>query len=93
MKYALFEFVSDKSCEIGQTRWILREDEKNFNNDSWDCDKEIMVLWPRDFTKIHKKIIKGSIDPTSLPTITWVAKVLRFSGKCLKILQIFSNLL
>ena len=32
MKYALFEFVTEKSCEIGETRWIMREDAEKFEN-------------------------------------------------------------
>ena len=83
MKYALFEFVTEKSCEIGETRWIMREDAEKFENNCWDWDKEVMVAWPRKFSKVHKKIIKGSIDPLSLTTTTCVAKVLKFSGKCI----------
>jgi hypothetical protein len=80
MKYALFEFVNETLVEIGETRWIIREDPKKFENDSWDWQKEVMVAWPNDFTKIHKKIVKNSIDPQSFPTTTWVAKVIQFSG-------------
>lgn len=40
-----------------------------------------MVAWPNDFAKIHKRIVKNSIDPKSLPTTTCVAKVIQFSGK------------
>ena len=43
MKYALFEFINEKSCEIGETRWIVREDHATFENTSWDTEKEIMV--------------------------------------------------
>ena len=82
MKYALFEFVNEKSCEIGETRWITRENPKDFDNKSWDSDREVMVSWPTEFTKVSKKIVKGSIDPLTVPTTTCVAKVLKFSGKC-----------
>ena len=81
MKYALFEFMGETCVvEIGETRWILR-DQKKFEHDSWDWQKEVMVAWPNDFAKIHKRIVKNSIDPKSLPTTTCVAKVIQFSGK------------
>lgn len=82
MKYALFEFSNEKSCEIGETRWIVREDPKSLKNDGWDTDKEVMVAWPTEFAKISKKIVKSSIDPLLVSTVTCVAKVLKFSGKC-----------
>jgi hypothetical protein len=81
MKYALFEFANEKACEVGETRWILRENPDTFKNDSWDCEKEVMVAWPSEFPKIHKKIIKGTLDPSALETKTCVAKVRKFSGK------------
>ena len=85
MKYALFEFTKEKACEVGEARWILREHPDTFTNDRWDSEKEVMVAWPNDFSnsKVHKKIIKGSIDPETHKTTTWVAKVLKFSGKSL----------
>ena len=82
MKYALFEFVVETwVVEIGETRWILPEDPKKIENDSFDWQKEVMVAWPNDFAKIHKRIVKNSIDSKSLPTTTCVAKVIQFSGK------------
>ena len=80
MKYALFAFGTDKSCEIGETRWITREDPETFTNTEWDPKKEVIVLWPND-SKLSKKIIKSSIDPLNVQTTTYVAKVLKFSGK------------
>ena len=59
---------------------ITRRSEK-FENDSWDWHKKVMVAWPNDFAKIHKRIVKNRIDPKSLPTTTCVAKVIQFSGK------------
>ena len=55
MKYALFEFVNEKSCEIGETRWIVREDSNKFDNDTWDWKKTVIVEWPHGFSKLHKK--------------------------------------
>ena len=46
-------------------------------------EKEVMVAWPHEFAKVSKKIVKGSIDPASVLTTTCVAKVIKFSGKCL----------
>lgn len=82
MKYAFFEFVTEKSCEVGETRWILREDPAGFKNIGWDTEKEVMVTWPTKFNKLSKKIVKGSIDPSTVTTTTCVARVLKFSGKC-----------
>ena len=81
MKYALFEFVNEKACEIGETRWITREDPETFQNSSWDVEKEIIVAWPTEFSKVSKKIVKGSIEPLKVSTTTCVARVLKFSGK------------
>ena len=81
MKYALFEFVNEKSCEVGETRWITKQDSEKFDNDSWDCKKTVIVAWPRDFSKIYKKMIKQSIDPELIPTTSCVARVLQFRGK------------
>ena len=75
MKYALFEFVNEKACEVGETRWITRENPENFNDKTWDTDREVMVSWPLEFTK-------GSIDPLTVSTTRCVARVLKFSGKC-----------
>ena len=82
MKYALFEFTSEKSCEIGETRWIdTREDRDTFKNDSWNSDKEVMVAWPTDIINLSKKIVRGSIDPDAVQTKTFVAKIVIFDGK------------
>ena len=81
MKYACFEFVSEKSCEVGETRWIMREDPEGFKNIGWDAEKEVMVAWPTKFHKVSKKIVKGSIDPSMVTKTTCVARVLKFSGK------------
>ena len=38
-----------------------------------------MVSWPREFSKVHKNVIKGSTDLSTLSTTTRVAKVVEFS--------------
>ena len=38
-----------------------------------------MVSWPREFPKVHKNVIKGSIDLSTLSTTTRAAKVLEFN--------------
>lgn len=81
MKYALFEFTTEMSCEVGETRWIKREDPTTFDNRNWEMDKEVMVAWPCEFSKVSRKTIKTSIDPDSVETTTCLDKVLRFSGK------------
>ena len=60
MKYALFEFVTEKACEIGEMPWILRENPETFKNIGWDFTKEVMIAWPNEFSKISNRIIKGS---------------------------------
>ena len=87
MKYAVFEFVSGKgavTCEVGETRWIVREDEDMFNAALWDFEKDVMVLWPSDCSNLSKKIMKSSIDPETVETTTCVAKIVAFSGKSLR---------
>ena len=54
MKYALFDFTEEKSCEVGETRWILGDDNASFNNDKWLFNKEIMVRWPSDSARVLK---------------------------------------
>lgn len=44
MKWALFEF-EDLSCEVGESAWILGEDENLYNNDQWFPSNEIIVKW------------------------------------------------
>ena len=91
MKYAVFEFVSGKdvpTCEVGETRWIVREDRNAFDNNLWDFDKEVMVLWPTDCTNLSKKIMKSSLDPTIIETTTCVAKIVTFNGES-KIYHLF----
>lgn len=78
----LFVFVNERlACEIGETRWIICEDPETFKNIGWDTETQVMVTRPNEFSKLSKKIMKGSIDPLSIPTTTCVAKVLKFSGK------------
>ena len=63
MKYALFEFTNEKACKVGETRWILRENQDTFKNVGWDDEKDVMVAWPYNFAKIHKKNNKGFPRP------------------------------
>ena len=81
MKYALFEFATEKTCEVGETSWIMREDPDTFTDTLWDFEREVLVKWPSDMAKISKRIIKSSIDISTVETSTCVGKVIRFSGK------------
>ena len=85
MEYVLFEFIAEKTCEVGETTWIIREDPNTFNDACWDSEKEIMVAWPCEYSKLSKKIIKSSIDPGYVVTTTCVAKVVKFSGKFISV--------
>ena len=82
MKFAVFEFNKDKSCEVGESRWILQEDPSRFNNEKWDSNKMVMVAWPCGFTDLSRRIMKSSVNPEKVETETCVAKVIRFSGEC-----------
>ena len=82
MKYAVFEFVEDKSCEIGLTSWISGEDDEMFTNDKWFFNKEIMLEWPNESTRILKRLAKNTpIDLKQLDTTMYPAKVVKFGGK------------
>ena len=82
MKFALFEFSEEKSCEVGETRWIVGEDSACFNNDKWLFNKEVMVRWPScDSSRILKRIAKSSADIEDGKATTYSAKIVKFSGK------------
>lgn len=80
MKYALFDFVDEKCCEIGESCWIMEEDPESFNNNNWVSNKIVLVKWPTEFSS--KKIVKYSIDPERVETLSYAVKVVKFSGKC-----------
>lgn len=79
MKYALYEFIEERSCEIGESRWIVKENEDSFNNNNWISNKVVLVKWPTEFSS--KKIIKSTIDPEVVETTTFAAKVIKFGSK------------
>ena len=81
MKLAIFEF-EDKTCEIGETSWILHEDEGNLNNEDWQLSREVIVKWPKDFGKVSRKIGKTSVDIEEIDSILCTAHIIAFSGKC-----------
>ncbi len=35
MKFALYEFCEDSSCDVGESLWMVGEDDSSFNNDDW----------------------------------------------------------
>ena len=36
MKFALYEFCEDNSCDVGKSQWMIDEDDSSFNNnDGW----------------------------------------------------------
>ena len=72
----------DKSSEVGESAWMVREDQSTFNNDMWDFDRDVLVTWPCD-TKVIKKIVKSTVDPHAVKTTCCVARVIEFSGKFL----------
>ena len=78
MKYALFDFIEEKCCEIGESRWIIGEDRESFDNNNWVSNKIVMVKWPKDFSS--NKILKLSIDPELVQTKTFAVRVVKFSG-------------
>ena len=81
MKFALYEFCEDQSCAVGESSWMVNEDDTNFNNNVWITNKEVLVHWPKapkDYLKWSNKNGKYSLD-TEWKTYT--ARVLRFHGK------------
>lgn len=76
MKWAIFEF-EDSSCEVGESAWILGENQNLFNNDDWFSSKEVTVKWP----KLRKSLTKASVDIDEVETERYVAKIVKFSGK------------
>ena len=82
MKWEIFEF-EDRTCEIGQTSWILNEDERKFTNDVWLFKTEIAVRWPKDFGKVARKLGKTPVDISEVSSILCTATIIKFSGKCI----------
>lgn len=77
MKFALFDFVDEGSCEIGESSWIVGEDPKLLDNDKWISNKIIVVKWPKDY----KRLMKSSTDINSVEGKSYAAMVIKFSGK------------
>ena len=90
MKWAVFEF-EDFSCEVGESSWILGEDENLFNNDDWFPSKEIIVKWPKDCGKLRKILPKESVCINEVETERYPAKIVKFSGKYENRKQGFNN--
>ena len=80
MQYAVFEFVEDKSCAVGETRWISGEDNDKLTNEKWFFNKEILLRWPCDSTRILKRLGKTPID-LEVETKMYSAKIVKLSGK------------
>lgn len=80
MKWALFEF-EDFSCEVGESAWVIGEDERLFNNDDWFQSKEIVVRWPKDWAKLRKASQKTSVDIDEVEIERYPAKIVKFSGR------------
>ena len=82
MKFALFEFVEDKSCAVGKSEWIIGQDD-SFDYEDWVKSTEVLVNWPKqfkDYLKWSNKSGKCSIDP-ECEMNSFVARILKFSGK------------
>lgn len=89
MKFALYEFCEDNSCDVGESKWMIDEDDSSFNNNDWVVRKEVLVRWPvqpKDYSKWANKQGKVSLD-ISCSTKPYAAKVLKFHGKCTISLQ------
>ena len=80
MKFAIFEF-SDRTCEIGETSWIVGEDKQNFTNELWTPSTEVVVKWPKEFAKISRKLGKLSIDIKEISSSPHTATIVKFGGK------------
>ena len=81
MQYAVFEFLEDKSCEVGETNWINGEDDDMLTNEKWFFNKEIVVEWPCD-SRVLKRLPKNmTVDLHKVETKMHPAKVVKFGGK------------
>jgi hypothetical protein len=83
MKFALYEFCEDNSCAVGESNWMISENESSFNNNDWVTKKEVLVRWPKapkDYSKWSNKNGKSPLDP-ECNTKTYTARVLKFHGK------------
>ena len=86
MKYPVFEFIEDKSCEVGETSWISGEDNDTFTNDEWFFNKEIVFQWPKskDATRFMKSRSKNiPVVINKFDTKRHTAKVVKFGGRCI----------
>ena len=79
MEFAIFDFT-DKSCAVGQTSWIVGEEKQNFTNDLWNSSTEVVVKWPKEFSKILRKLGKTSIDIKEISSILCTATIVKFDG-------------
>ena len=43
MKFALYEFCEDNSCDVGESQWMIDEGDSSFNNNDWVVRKEVLV--------------------------------------------------
>ena len=83
MKFALYEFCEDSSCDLGESHWMVGEDDSSFNNDDWVMKKEVLVRWPvqpKDYSKWANKHGKLPLDLGCI-TKTYAARMLKFHGK------------
>jgi hypothetical protein len=83
MKFAMYEFCEDSSCDVGESHWMVGEDDSSFNNNDWVMKKEVLVRWPvqpKDYSKWANKHGKFPLD-LGCTTKTYVARVLKFHGK------------
>ncbi len=80
MKFAIFEF-EDQTCEIGETLWIVNEDESKFTNDLWLSSQKVVVQWPKDFGKVARKLGKMPIKTDDIASTFCTATIVKFNGK------------
>ena len=81
MKFALYEFCEDQSSAIGESSWMVDEDDSSFNNNVWMTNKEVLVRWPKtskDYLKWSNKNGKCQLD-TEWKTYT--ARGLKFHSR------------
>ena len=71
--------------KLGRRDGLSEKIQTNLTTTPWDWKKTVTVEWPREFSKLHKKIIKNSIDPSSIATTSCVAQILQFSGESVSV--------
>lgn len=48
MKYALFDFYTEETWDVGLSEFIEGVTDADCNNTTWNCRKTVYVMWPKN---------------------------------------------